>query len=54
MRHYEGVGGGVQVGQLGRDLLVVDAGQWADLGEEEKEVTRVLAVAQAVQQEEKV
>ena len=50
----EGVGGGVEVGHVHIDLLVLDAGHGADLGHEEDEVAHVDVVAQAVQDEEEV
>ena len=54
MRDDEGVGGGVQVGHVHVHLLVLQAGDWVDLGHEEDQVAGVNVVAQAVDDEEEV
>ena len=50
----ESVGGGVQVGQLHADLLVLQPGHGADLSHEEDDVAHVDVVAQAIEDEEQV
>merc|ERR1719317_1643713 len=50
----QGVGGGVHVGGGNIHLLVLDARDRVDLGEEEDEVTHVDVVAQCVNDEEEV
>ena len=50
----QGVGGGLQVGGVGRHALGVDAGEGVQLGHEQDEVAHVDVVAQAVQDEEEV
>ena len=50
----ESVGGGVQVGNIHVDLLVLQSGHGADLGHEEDDVAHVDVVAQAVEDEEQV
>ena len=50
----ESVGGGLQVGGVGRHALGVDAGEGVQLRHEQDEVAHVDVVAQAVQDEEEV
>ena len=50
----ESVGGGVQVGNINVDLLVLQSGHGADLGHEEDDVAHVDVVAQTVEDEEEV
>jgi len=52
--HDESVGGGVQVGNINVDLLVLQSGHGADLGNEEDDVAHVDVVAEAVEDEEQV
>ena len=54
MRDYERVGGGVQVGNINVDLLVLQSGHGADLGHEEDDVAHVDVVAETVEDEEQV
>ena len=54
MRDDERVGGGVQVGNINVDLLVLQSGHGTDLGHEEDDVAHVDVVAETVQDEEQV
>ena len=52
MTHDESVGAGVKVGNINVHLLVLQAGDGADLGHEEDDVAHVDVIAEAVEDEE--
>ena len=54
MGHDKSVGGGVQVGNINVDLLVLQPGHGTDLGHEEDDVAHVDVVAETVEDEEQV